>query len=97
MIATAVPDGLLVCHTCDNPPCVLPDHLFIGTDADNNADRLSKGRYDSIAKLTEADVREIRSRYAAGGVTQRALAEEFGVIHQTIHSIIRRKNWKHIE
>lgn len=108
----SVPDGSNVCHRCDNPPCVNPAHLFIGTQGDNIADMMTKGRHggwsevpserrargevNAAAKLTETQVLEIRSRYANGGVSQQALADEYGV-HQTIVSaIVRRKVWTHI-
>ena len=96
-----VPDGLHVCHHCDNPRCVRPDHLFLGTHDDNMRDMTVKGRgHQGVrnvnAKVTEADVRAIRIRYAAGGVTQKALAEKYGVDHTTVSLIVRRKNWRHL-
>ena len=98
-----IPDGLWVCHHCDIPACVRPDHLFLGTAADNCADKLMKGRgrlprgeLTSWAKLTDADVREIRAAYAEGGITQQALARRYGVCSTTIFYAIARRNWAHV-
>jgi hypothetical protein len=95
-----IPQGMFVCHRCDNPGCINPDHLFIGTAADNTADMMAKGRHarvrggeHSSSKLTEADVRAIR---AATNVSQRRLAEQYGVGSTTIHAILRRKTWSHL-
>ena len=98
-----IPDGLCVLHRCDNPSCVNPDHLFLGTDADNMADRDQKGRQAKgqrhLAKLTEDQVREIRRRYqrdsAISGST--ALAREFGTSHQTILRVVKNHCWKHVK
>lgn len=98
--------GLEVCHKCDNPPCVNPKHLFLGTRADNVRDMDSKGRrfiergedrYN--ATLTNDDIRQIRSRYTFrdpvnGG---RALAKEFGVGFTMISAIVNRLRWKHVQ
>ena len=105
----AIPDGLHVCHRCDNPACVRPDLLFLGTPLENMADMRAKGRSrkgdrpnaargsrSGQAKLTEAQVRVIRARYAAGGVTQTELAREFGVVATGIQKIVRRTSWRHI-
>lgn len=94
-----VPEGMCVLHRCDNPPCVNPDHLFLGTQKDNMRDRDSKRRTpsgESHAKspLTWADVAEIRRRYAAGGCSLNALAREFGVTNQSISKIVLRKSWR---
>lgn len=98
-----IPDGMLVLHRCDNPSCVRPDHLFLGTQTDNMLDRKAKGRGNhrrgsrhGRAKLTEAQVLEIRSRYAAGDVTQTQLGDEYGVCHVVIGNIVRRRLWRHI-
>lgn len=108
-----IPRGLLVCHTCDNPPCVRPSHLFLGTHADNLADMARKGRHGTRrysvfvpylphgqshprAKLTDLDVRAIRTRYVGGGTTQRKLSAEYGVSQPMIGYILRRTNWKHV-
>jgi hypothetical protein len=100
-----IPDGLFLCHACDNPPCVRPSHLFLGTQKDNMADCSQKGRIDTSAKhygtahhsarLTENDVREIRRR-AGIGDQPRTLSNEYGVSFQTIWRIVRGKNWKHL-
>lgn len=97
--------GLLVCHRCDNPACVRPDHLFVGTHADNTADMFAKGREGEhrrrrgeespCAKLTEAKVREARERHARG-VPYRRLAEEYGVTFDTIRDAVRGFTWKHV-
>lgn len=108
----AIPDGLLVCHRCDNPPCVNPDHLFVGTSADNMADMWSKGRgrngvrthpeacargeRHGSARLTESDVREIRTRCAAGE-SMVAIAHEKGVARTTVWKVRARRTWKHVE
>lgn len=99
----AIPDGMLICHRCDNPPCCNPAHMFLGTNADNCADRVAKnrssrkvthfGEASPKAKLTAAQVAEIRERYAAGGVTQRELGEEFGVGQTQVGRIVRGVRW----
>lgn len=95
-----LPTGLYVLHHCDNPPCCNPAHLFLGTQADNMADMASKGRGRSgnrpgaesnNAKLTAAQVAEIRARYPAE--TQRKLATEFDVHPSAISRIIAGKRW----
>ena len=98
-----IPKGLWVLHSCDNPPCVNPAHLFLGDRSANMRDREEKGRArhprgmaHGRAKLTDDDVRTIRARYAAGGVTQEALAAEYGVQHPTIGQIVRYKHWRHV-
>lgn len=79
-----ITNDLCVLHRCDNPSCVRPDHLFLGTRNDNVQDAMSKGRHpagerNGHAHFTNAVVQEIRKRYAAGGVTQRQLCKEYGV------------------
>jgi len=82
---------------------VNPAHLFLGTANDNNVDRKLKGRSNAArgdasgpAKLTSADVVAIRTRHAAGGMTQSALARAYGVDPAAISYIVRRINWKHL-
>jgi hypothetical protein len=94
---------ICVCHKCDNPKCVNPSHLFLGSIGDNNKDRETKGRNADrkgekhhLVKLTENEVREIRTRYAEGGITQEDLGIKYGVSIGAISYIIIRKNWKHI-
>jgi hypothetical protein len=96
-----IPDGMLVCHHCDNPPCVQPDHLFLGTPADNMSDKTAKGRGKGMfrpgvdhpgAKLNPERVREIRRRLASGE-TQRSIAASFGVALTTISAIALGRNW----
>lgn len=96
-----VPDGLLVMHSCDNPPCCNPAHLSPGTIADNIRDMWGKGRARAIgprgerarhAKLTEADVRHIRKRLA-DGVGIRPLSRELGLDRSTIADIDKRRSW----
>lgn len=99
-----IPDGLVVCHRCDNPPCVRPDHLFLGSLSDNTQDSIAKGRWNvtpthygetsPLSKLTAEQVDAIRHRYATGGIRQRELAEEYGVQQSTISKIVRGVRWK---
>jgi len=97
--------GTCVLHRCDNPPCVNPAHLFLGTQADNIDDMIAKGRNGytgqrgekhGMAKLTESQVIEIRRRYAIGNISQEKLAFELGVSQTTIGSIVRRDKWTHV-
>lgn len=91
----AIPDGNMVCHTCDNPACCNAAHLFAGTAADNHNDMVQKGRRGRpCAVLTEQDVRSIRDVYASGAAFQRELAATYGVSQATISSIIRRETWR---
>lgn len=93
-------DGLLIRHACDNPPCVNPAHLSVGTHKDNSADMVARGRSprgsrSGAAKLTEAQVVEIRTRYAAGE-RQRALAVEYGISRSHISYIVNGRGWTHV-
>lgn len=95
-----VPEGLFVRHKCDNPPCINPDHLEPGTPADNMRDKVIRGRSargagNAAAKLTEADVKKIRS-LGGDGWTHAELASLFGVGKSTIGRVIRRANWRHV-
>lgn len=96
----AVPEGMVICHHCDNPPCCNPAHLFVGTQADNHADRGAKRRHSHgsrhyAAKLTEASVRELRRR-AEVGESVNALAREFGITQGTAWKVFHRKTWRHV-
>ena len=97
-----IPNGLHVLHKCDNPPCCNPKHLFLGTQGDNIRDMFAKGRKDSRgsansnAKLTETQVKEIRSSYALGESNTYELAQKYGVSQCAISCVIRRKTWAHI-
>lgn len=91
-----------VLHHCDNPPCVRPDHLFLGSRADNIADMTAKGRRRALsgaengrAKLTEEAVREVRTSHARGESYDR-LAVRHGVTKTNIASIVKRRIWKHV-
>lgn len=95
-----IPDGLDTLHHCDTPPCVRPDHLFLGTNGDNVADKVSKGRQSKgagtgVAKLTPDTVRAIRAMLATGA-GQRETARAFDVSHTTVRWIAVGKIWKHV-
>lgn len=97
--------GLLVRHRCDVPACVNPAHLELGTYADNYRDMVVRGRRRVVAtkgaahgraKLTEADVIAIRSLSGDQTLSQREIAQKFGVNHSIISGIVRRKGWAHV-
>ncbi|HEX6786952.1 MAG TPA: HNH endonuclease [Acidimicrobiales bacterium] len=96
-----IPDGLLVCHTCDVRACVRPDHLFLGTPTDNVQDMLAKGRgrlgdAHPNARLTAESVREIRRQRAEEGATGVDLAQRFGVGRSTVYRMLHRETWVHL-
>jgi hypothetical protein len=98
-----IPEGLYVCHTCDNPPCQNPSHWFLGTHKDNADDREAKGRggrtYQSSLpepKWTAAEVRAIRLA-AQAGETHTSIAERYETSQGAISAIVRRKNWRHTD
>jgi hypothetical protein len=93
-----IPEGLEVLHKCDNPPCVRPDHLFLGTQSDNENDSVSKGRWNHPkgeehpkAILTYAQVEEIRK----STLSQRKLAKQYSVSRGAVQAILNGRNWRH--
>ncbi len=95
-----IEDGMWVLHRCDQPACVRPDHLFLGTQRDNNNDRTAKGRGRRVgtsgAKLTEDQVRQARLLYA-GGLTQREIATRFGVTQTAISNLICGRSYSYVK
>lgn len=90
-----IPDGAYICHKCDNPACVNPDHLYAGTPRDNVLDMLRRDRSTNVL-LTKNKVKEIRQRYANGGITQKKLASVYNVSEHTISSVVNRITWNWI-
>jgi hypothetical protein len=95
--------GLVVRHRCDTPPCVNPDHLELGTHADNVRDKVARGRQskgeaNGNTKLTEADVRLIRDLCISGSAERglSAMARRFGVCRGVVGRVVRREVWKHV-
>ena len=107
-----IPQGMLVCHHCDNPPCVRPDHLFLGDSHANSTDSARKGRtafqrhpairyevrgeQQHLARLTALQVQAIRARYAKGETNKSQLAREFGVSTPTIRHLLNGRTWNHV-
>ncbi len=97
-----IPAGMHVLHRCDVRCCVNPDHLFLGTHGDNMRDMAAKGRLvtpalcgakNPTSKLNPSAVQEIRHRYTQGGVSQAALAAQYGVATMTVNRVINQKTW----
>lgn len=96
-----IPDGLLVCHICDNPSCVNPEHLFLGSYTDNNRDAVAKARNRPLpggangrAVLSDEDILTIRQ--LATTHTNTYIATLYPVTRQQISDIVNRKKWRHI-
>lgn len=94
-----VPKGKVVRHSCDNPECVNPAHLLLGTQADNVRDRVERGREgdrsgekNGRAKINPDIVRDIRRR-AAGGETYAGIARDVGLLPQAVSNVVRGKSW----
>lgn len=99
-----IPDTLNVLHQCDNPPCCNPSHLFTGSQADNNWDKIRKGRHrtpdmrgasNPAARLTEDDVRAIRT-LRASGASYPSLGARFGISKTMVRNIVLRRAWSHV-
>lgn len=97
-------NNLNVLHKCDNTICVNPEHLFLGTISDNNKDRARKNRswrpkgvLHPLSKLTENDIRNIRSIYKNKNLSQRAIAKIFNVSQECIRKILKYITWSHIK
>lgn len=94
-----IPKGKQVQHTCDNRPCVNPNHLKLGTQKDNMRDcierrRIARGKRQGLSVMTDAKVKELRSWYAAGE-SQVSLAARFGISQPTVSQITRGITWTH--
>lgn len=99
-----LPTGLHVCHICDNPPCCRPEHLFLGTDKENAADKVAKGRFVRVytrgelngqARLTNEQACEIARRYAAGEVLSQ-IAHDYDIARPTAHDIAVGRKWSSV-
>lgn len=95
-----IPVGLMVRHKCDNPPCINPEHLELGTQTDNMGDMSDRGRSSYGVRnpnhvLNDEIVRDILRRVSEGE-TQSAMAREYGVSNMTIYTIVHNKAWKHV-
>jgi len=100
-IARKDPVAMFVCHACDNPICVNPKHLFVGTPQDNSDDMVKKGRsctgtINPNSKLTRKEVADIRRAYMEG-MSQSEIARDFGVTQTNVGLIVRGKSWQHID
>lgn len=99
-----IPDGMLVCHRCDNPSCVNPAHLFLGSHGDNAADRNKKGRSKgqakgashSRAKITERQAQEVIALAASGLITHAEIAQRLNVSTSIVALIATGASWKHL-
>lgn len=97
----SIQTGLCVLHRCDNPPCVRPDHLFLGTRRDNMTDKIEKGRQHRGEQtggvvLAEAQVMDILAAYATGEFPILGLADKHGVKEATIRAIVNGQTWAHV-
>lgn len=87
-----IPKGKEVCHSCDNPGCVRPEHLYLGTHADNMQDMVKRGR--GTNRITEQDVREIKRLLGKGTFTQEQIADTFNISRGAVGHIKRGTTWR---
>lgn len=97
-----IPDGMLILHHCDNPPCINPGHLYLGTHLDNARDKVNRGRIQRgedhfKAKLRESDIVAIRKMYIPRRFSLRKIAAMYDVTYQNIEKIVKRQAWRHIK
>lgn len=97
-----IPEGMFVCHTCDNPGCVNPAHLFLGTHSDNIKDMFDKGRgvnntgeKNGNARLTVTQVLEIR-QLATTGKSYRNIGNQYGISSAQVSRIVNKTSWAHV-
>ena len=93
-----IPEGLYVCHHCDNPPCVNPSHLFLGSSDDNNKDMAKKGRcahgeHHGVSTLTSEQVLRLRHQYNHTNITQLELSKIYHISQSTVSNIVRGETW----
>jgi len=91
-----------VLHSCDNPPCCNPEHLKLGTVADNSTDKVKRGRHchgskRPLAKLTNEQVMAIAKLWATGALSQKEIATRFGVNQSQVSRLLNRKRWRHVD
>ncbi|MFZ3166397.1 MAG: HNH endonuclease [Candidatus Methanoperedens sp.] len=99
----SIPLNMCVLHSCDNPKCCNPSHLFLGTVKDNNSDKENKGRgkhpvgeQHGRSKLTEKQVGEIRKLYSTKNYTQETIRKKYGISKGSIYYILKNREWVHI-
>jgi hypothetical protein len=102
-----IPDGFYVCHACDNPSCVRPDHLMLGTSHSNMTDMRHKGRgtippvrygeQNNKTKLNADIVRDIRRKYATGNYTYKQLGSEYSISYATIRQVVIGRTWQYVQ
>lgn len=93
--ARPIPEGLHVLHKCDNPKCVRPDHLFLGTPKDNVQDMMLKGR-NGNAKFTDDQVRRLRRHWIKHKTPMRRISEFLGISIPSLHKILTGRSYKHV-